>query len=171
MVWLQDRKVPLHVSETKVPPSHSQTGSGNFLHVHVKSQWLNVNWWAKCVKWNVSSSWRLCLYEAAYEGQCYTRGNLVSIPGHVFTASAIRVASGNVSAWLVQSPWTQPSLGSRLDYCNSLSCGLLDKGIMRLQRLQNCSTHVVSRKLLMTPSLPPLKSLHWCLFISGLMLR
>jgi len=52
-------------------------------------------------------------------------------------------------------------VSSRLDYCNSLLFGIADKEITRLQRIQNSLARVVTKKPLMTSSIPLLRSLHW----------
>lgn len=52
-------------------------------------------------------------------------------------------------------------VSSRLDYCNSLLFGIADKEIKRLQCIQNSLARVVTKKPLMTSSIPLLRSLHW----------
>ena len=80
--------------------------------------------------------------------------------GPVFTTRGLCVASGNMLALVVHSPWLQPLLGAGCGTA-ALFCGFLHKGIRWLQWVQSSFVRVVSRKLLMTPSIPFLKSLQW----------
>ncbi len=52
-------------------------------------------------------------------------------------------------------------VGSRLDYCNSLLYRLSDTYTSKLQRVQNCLAHVVTRSPRLTSSAPLLRKLHW----------
>ena len=50
---------------------------------------------------------------------------------------------------------------SHLNYCNSLLYNLPDRGIERLQRVQNCLAHVVCKASRFSRSKPLLNFLHW----------
>ena len=50
---------------------------------------------------------------------------------------------------------------SKFDYCNSLLCGISDKNIKRLQRVQNACARLVTKKRKYDHVSPILKDLHW----------
>ena len=52
-------------------------------------------------------------------------------------------------------------VSSRLDYCNSLYHNIALKDVMKLQRVQNCLSRVVTKSPNFSHSVPLLKSLHW----------
>ena len=52
-------------------------------------------------------------------------------------------------------------VSSRLDYCNSLLCGVHDCLIAKLQHAQNAAARVVTKAKLRTKITPVLQSLHW----------
>ena len=56
---------------------------------------------------------------------------------------------------------TKALISSRLDYCNSLLNNIAKRDLAKLQRVQNCLARVVLRAPRFSPSLPPLKQLHW----------
>ena len=53
------------------------------------------------------------------------------------------------------------ALESRLDYCNSLFCGIADIDVTKLQRNRNWLAHVVTQSPPFTRSVPLLPFLHW----------
>ena len=52
-------------------------------------------------------------------------------------------------------------MSSRLNYCNSLSYGIADTDLTKLQHIQNHLAHVVTKSPPYTCSVPLLHSLHW----------
>ena len=52
-------------------------------------------------------------------------------------------------------------VSSRLEYCNSLCHNIALKDIMKLQRVHNCLSRVVTKSPRFSHSTPLLKSLHW----------
>ena len=52
-------------------------------------------------------------------------------------------------------------VSSRLDYCNSLYCGLPIREVSKLQRVQNRLARIVTKSRPFARSTPLLRSLHW----------
>ena len=76
---------------------------------------------------------------------------------HLRNIGAIRhLLTDDAAAQLVHS-----LISSRLDYCNSLLCGLPDNAIQKLQRIQNNAARIVSRCAKHEHISPILKNLHW----------
>ena len=50
---------------------------------------------------------------------------------------------------------------SRIDYCNSLPCGLPDNSLNKLQRVQNAAARLITRTAKFSHITPVLRTLHW----------
>ena len=55
-------------------------------------------------------------------------------------------------------------IGSQFDYCNSLLVGIPDNCCVKLQRVQNCTTRLVTNTRKYDHSMPVLKRLYWLPF-------
>jgi len=55
----------------------------------------------------------------------------------------------------------QAFISSRLDYCNSVCCGIADKLLQRLQSVQNAAARLVTRTGRREHISPVLRELHW----------
>jgi len=67
---------------------------------------------------------------------------------------------------VVQSLTSEPALvnafiSNRLDYCNSLLCGIADTQLQRLQSVQNAASRLVTGTRRSEHITPVLRSLHW----------
>ena len=49
----------------------------------------------------------------------------------------------------------------RIDYCNSLLCGLPDNSLNKLQRVQNAAARLITGTAKFSPITPVLRTLHW----------
>jgi len=94
--------------------------------------------------------------------QCLTMSTHVS--SLCKSASFVLKRIGNIRQYLDQ-PSTEKLvhafMSSKLDYCNSLLYGLPDKGISKIQRVQNSATRLVTKARRADHIMPILCKLHW----------
>ena len=100
------------------------------------------------MEWSLTKNFNFRSHISAICSSCiYHIRDLRRIRRHLDLDSAKLLANGLVS--------------SRLDYCNSLLCGIAETDLTNLQRVLNRLARVVTKSPPFTRNVPLLRSLHW----------